>query len=173
MIASAANGFMNTNPADCTGTPFNFQPEYSSARPQNIIPWGIGPYMINNQFEIGHFEPCTSVTGRSTFTDGTFTDTLLQLPRPVRGGRAGDTPPASNRTTRRATAAATRTAGRRRPNLVTGCDVFFDAVGDLDYDGTSYRADWPTSVHPNRYPSPFLQLHADERWTALTARSSS
>ena len=26
MIASAANGFMNTNPADCSGTPFNFQP---------------------------------------------------------------------------------------------------------------------------------------------------
>ena len=26
MIASAANGFMNTNPFDCTGTPFNFQP---------------------------------------------------------------------------------------------------------------------------------------------------
>ena len=42
------------------------------------------------------------------------------------------------------------------PNQVTGCDVFFDAVGDLDFDGTSYRADWPTSVHPNRYPSTFL-----------------
>ena len=35
--------------------------------------------------------------------------------------------------------------------------MFFNAVGDLDYDGTSYRADWPTSVRPNRYPSTFLQ----------------
>ena len=24
MIASAANGFMNTSPVDCSGTPFNF-----------------------------------------------------------------------------------------------------------------------------------------------------
>ena len=40
---------------------------------------------------------------------------------------------------------------------MTGCDVFFGAVGDLDFDGTSYRADWPTSVTPNRYPATFQQ----------------
>ena len=72
MIASAANGFMNTNPFDCTGTPFNFEPAYSSARAQNIVPWRIGPYMINNQFEIGHFEPCTKITKASTVTTGSF-----------------------------------------------------------------------------------------------------
>lgn len=77
MIASAANGFMNTSPVDCSGTPFNFQSEYSSARAQNIIPWGIGPYMINDQFELGHFEPCTSVTGSATLTEGTFTDSYF------------------------------------------------------------------------------------------------
>jgi hypothetical protein len=38
MIASGANGFMNTSPADCSGTPFNFQPEYSTASPNNIVP---------------------------------------------------------------------------------------------------------------------------------------
>ena len=38
------------------------------------MPWGFGPYNINTQFEIGHFEPCTTLTGRSTFTDGPFTD---------------------------------------------------------------------------------------------------
>ena len=54
------------------------------------------------------------------------------------------------------------------PNQVTGCDVFFGAVGDLDYDGTSYRADWPTSVHPNRYPSPFLQETPTSRGSAFT-----
>ena len=53
----------------------NFAQEYSSARPQNIIPWGIGPYMINDEFEVGHFEPCTSVSGPGTFTSGSFTDT--------------------------------------------------------------------------------------------------
>src|SRR5579875_11425 len=39
MQASAANGFMNTSIADCSGTPFNFQPEYNTASRQNIIPW--------------------------------------------------------------------------------------------------------------------------------------
>jgi hypothetical protein len=65
---------MNTNPADCSGTPFNFQPS-TRPRAQNIIPWGIGPYMINDQYELGHFEPCTSVTGSAVLTEGTFTDT--------------------------------------------------------------------------------------------------
>ena len=156
MIASAANGFMNTNPADCSGTPFNFQQEYSSARAQNLIPWGIGPYMINDQYEIGHFEPCTSVSGPATFTDGTFTDTYYQHcsgpyettaedpylePDDAPCYKFGDTH-----------------GGTTAPNLVTGCPVFFDAIGDLDYDGTPYYPDWPDSVLPDRYPSTFLQL---------------
>ena len=156
MIASAANGFMNTSPADCTGTPFNFQPEYSSARAQNIIPWGIGPYMINDQFELGHFEPCTSVTGSATLTEGTFTDTyFLNCHGPYEKGaedpnlEPDDSPCYKFGDTHGGTAA---------PNLVTGCDVFFDAVGDLDWDGTSYRPDWPDSVVPDRFPSTFLQL---------------
>ena len=48
--------------------------------------------------------------------------------------------------------------GTAAPNLVTGCDVFFGAVGDLDWDGTSYYPDWPDSVVPDRFPSTFLQL---------------
>jgi uncharacterized membrane protein len=39
MTASAANGFMNTNIADCTGTPFTFHAEYSTAKQQNQVPW--------------------------------------------------------------------------------------------------------------------------------------
>jgi hypothetical protein len=72
MIASAANGFMNTSIADCSGTPFNFQPEYNTARAQNVIPWGFGPYIINSQFEIGHFEPCTSLQNPVTTTGDTY-----------------------------------------------------------------------------------------------------
>jgi len=155
MIASAANGFMNTNPADCSGTPFNFQPEYSSARAQNIIPWGIGPYMINSEFEIGHFEVCTQVVGGAVLTEGNFTDTYYQNcrgpyekttedpnlePDDSPCFRAGDTH-----------------GGTAAPNLATGCDVFFDAIGDLDYDGTSYYPDWPDSVTPDNFPSTFLQ----------------
>ncbi len=86
MIASAANGFMNTSPFSCKGHRFNFQPEYSTARARNIIPWGIGPYMINDQYEIGHFEPCTSVTGKAHRHDQQGQGHLLQaLHRPVRG----------------------------------------------------------------------------------------
>jgi hypothetical protein len=40
---------------------------------------------------------------------------------------------------------------------VTGCDVFFNAIGDLDYDGTSYRANWPDSTTAGPFPTPFLQ----------------
>src|ERR1700722_6070877 len=78
MIASAKNGFMNTNPSDCTGTPFNLQPAYNTARARNIIPWGIGPYMINTEYEIGHWEPCTSVSGPAVFTAGSFKDTYYK-----------------------------------------------------------------------------------------------
>ena len=41
MIASAANGFMNTSLADCSGTPFNFQPEYSTAKAAEHRPLGL------------------------------------------------------------------------------------------------------------------------------------
>jgi hypothetical protein len=156
MIASAANGFMNTSPADCSGTPFNFQPEYSSARAQNIIPWGIGPYMINDQFEVGHFEPCTSVVGSAVFTEGSFSDTYYQTCRGPYDTvtedpnlEPDDAPCFNFGDTHGGTAA---------PNLVTGCDVFTDAIGDLDYDGTSYYPNWPDSVRPDRFPSTFLQL---------------
>ena len=155
MIASASNGFMNTNPFDCTGTPFNFQPEYSSARAQNIVPWGIGPYMINSQYEIGHFEPCTSVTGAATTTIGSFTDTYYtRCKGPYE--TAKDTSAKFEPDDSPCFKAGDTHGGTAAPNLVTGCDVFFDAIGDLDYDGTQYRADWPNSTSPGPFPSPFL-----------------
>ena len=62
MQASAANGFQNTSIANCAGTPFNFQPEYSTAAPANIIPWAALQTNISTEFETGHFEPCTSLS---------------------------------------------------------------------------------------------------------------
>ena len=41
MVASAANGFMNTNIVTCNGTPFNFQPLFNTARKQNSIQWSV------------------------------------------------------------------------------------------------------------------------------------
>jgi hypothetical protein len=56
MVASVANGYMNTNVHTCKGTPFAFHPEYSSASPNNIVPWAAlqaGPGLA---VETGHFE---------------------------------------------------------------------------------------------------------------------
>lgn len=39
---------------------------------------------------------------------------------------------------------------------MTGCDVTFSG-GDVDFDGTPYWADWPTSTTPGQFPSTFLQ----------------
>jgi hypothetical protein len=47
--------------------------------------------------------------------------------------------------------------GTTAPNLVTGCPVFFNAIGDLDYDGSPYYRDWPNSTKAGPFPSPFLQ----------------
>ena len=150
MIASAANGFMTSDPTSCDGTPFNFEPEYWSAAADNIIPWGDGPYMLDTQFETGHFEPCTSLTGLVSDGDPFYTncggpyDTVAEDPNI----EPDDSPCYPFGDTH---------GGTVPPNLVTGCDVFFGAIGDLDYDGTPYYADWPTSSQPGKFPGTFVQ----------------
>jgi uncharacterized membrane protein len=71
MTASAANGFMNTNIADCTGTPFSFHAEYSTAEQQNQVPWAALEGGVLMQQEIGHSEVCNSVKNQDPFTFGT------------------------------------------------------------------------------------------------------
>jgi len=71
MTASAANGFMNTNIADCTGTPFTFHAEYSTAKQQNQVPWAALEGGVLMQQEIGHSEVCNSVKNQDPFTFGT------------------------------------------------------------------------------------------------------
>jgi hypothetical protein len=41
--------------------------------------------------------------------------------------------------------------------VVTGCQDDLVQNGDLDFDGTPYWPDWPTSTTPNTFPSTFLQ----------------
>ena len=62
MVASASNGFMNTNIADCSGTPFTFHAEYSTAEQQNQVPWAAAEGGVLMEQEIGHSEVCNSVT---------------------------------------------------------------------------------------------------------------
>ena len=68
MTASAANGFMNTNIADCSGTPFTFHAEYSTAKQQNQVPWAALEGGVLMEQEIGHSEVCNSVTNQDPFS---------------------------------------------------------------------------------------------------------
>jgi hypothetical protein len=56
MVASGANGFMNTNSATCATSPFSFHPEYSTAKAGNIVPWTALFANVNFAVETGHFQ---------------------------------------------------------------------------------------------------------------------
>lgn len=156
VIASAANGFMNTDPFTCKGTPFNFQPEYSTAKAANFLVWGPGEYNINDQYEIGHFEACTSLSGAKTEPLGKGTDTYYTNCKGPYEATADSGSKAEPNDAPCYPAGDTH-GGASPPDLVTGCAVFFDAIGDLDYDGSGYWPDWPNSTTPDSFPSPFLQ----------------
>src|SRR6266536_1688855 len=64
MIASAKNGFMNTNVNTCAGTPHTFHAEYATAAQQNQVPWAALEGGVLMQQEIGHFESCNSVANQ-------------------------------------------------------------------------------------------------------------
>ena len=67
MTASASNGFKHTNIADCSGTPFTFHAEYSSARQINQVPWAALEGGVLLEQEIGHSEACSSVRNQDPF----------------------------------------------------------------------------------------------------------
>jgi len=56
MVASGKNGFANTNISNCQTTPFDFHPEYSTAKPENLVPWAALEANVNIAVETGHFE---------------------------------------------------------------------------------------------------------------------
>jgi hypothetical protein len=159
MIASAANGFMNTSIFNCSGTPFNFQPLFNTARAANSIGWSVLLSGILSQFEIGHFIPCSSLSGTITLT-GAFTDTSGAF---CNGAYENGGPPDTGVTSQELTDALCYPKGDTHggvapPNEVTGCEDNLTQNGDLDFDGTTYRADYPHSLTPGPFPTPFLQL---------------
>lgn len=159
MIASAKNGFMATSIKDCSGTPFNYQPEYSTAKKANIIPWAALETNISTQFEIGHFEPCTKVLHPMPLTLGTFHDTFWQdCVSPYEATTDPDGKPNPELSDAPCYPKGFTHGGQAPPNMVAGCIQTIAQNGDLDYDGTSYWPNWPSSVKPNKWPSPFLQL---------------
>jgi hypothetical protein len=163
MQASAANGFMATNINDCSGVPFNYEPEYNTSGVKNIVPWAADQVNVSTQFEIGHFEACSRVTqplsvntipfpGLAEFTDVTWNR--------CHGPYENTTPPAQEKHEPGDAFCYPKGDthfGQAPPNIVTGCvdDVFQN--GDLDFDGNPYWPDWPNSTTPNRFPSTFLQ----------------
>ncbi|MGI9009366.1 MAG: hypothetical protein ACR2FU_24785 [Streptosporangiaceae bacterium] len=76
MVASAHNGFADTNYKDCSGFPHTFHAEYSTASQQNQVPWAALEGGVLMQEEIGHAETCASLTHKDAFNaPGFFIDT--------------------------------------------------------------------------------------------------
>ena len=161
MVASATNGFMNTNFFNCNGTPFNFQPLFNTARSQNSIGWSVLLSGILNQFEIGHFEPCSKVTGKISLqlAPGVTDTSWLECHGAYEAAGPPDPTPGGQEPTDALCYKKGDTHGslNTAPNLVTGCLDDFTQNGDLDFDGTDYYPDFPNSLKPGPFPSPFLQ----------------
>ncbi len=162
MQASAANGFANTSIVDCSGTPFNFQPEYNTAKVGNIIPWAALQTNISTEFETGHWESCTKLTDAITNpfdpsdTGGTYNG--CKGPYETAGGpegaESGDALCYYKGDTHSGYAGAgTSTA----PDEATGCQDNVFQNGDLDFDGSPYWSEWPTSTTAGTYPGSFVE----------------
>ena len=166
MQASAPNGFMTTSSADCSGTPFNFQPEYNTAKAGNIIPWAAIQTDISTEFETGHWEACTSLSDQLAANPIDPNDTSpvynqCNGPYEAAGAPEGNTPEVGDAPCylAGATHPGFNGAGSSTPpNRMTGCLAYVFQNGDLDFDGTPYWTEWPTSLKPNTFPSSFLEL---------------
>jgi hypothetical protein len=82
MTASAGNGFMNTSPANCAGTPFTFHAEYNTASVNNRVPWAALEGGVLMEQELGHSEVCSSLKNQDPFSESfangqSFTDTAV------------------------------------------------------------------------------------------------
>jgi hypothetical protein len=165
MQASAANGFQNTSIANCAGTPFNFQPEFSTAKSANVTPWAAIQTDISTEFETGHWESCAALSDPLSPNPLDASDTGGDY-NECSGPYENAGPPDS--TTPETGEAQCYLAGDTHPgfdgpgsstppDLTTGCqdDVFQN--GDLDFDGSPYWTEWPTGTHPTIYPSTFVE----------------
>jgi len=78
MIASASNGFMNTNYQTCAGSPFTFHAEYNTAKKQNQVPWAALQGGVLMEQEIGHNEVCSSLTHQDPLTGAGLVDNSVR-----------------------------------------------------------------------------------------------
>jgi hypothetical protein len=86
IVASAKNGFMDTNYKTCAGKAFTFHAEFATAAPQNRVPWAALEGGVLMEQEIGHGEVCSSLANNDpvnvhyaeagqTFVDSKIFDT--------------------------------------------------------------------------------------------------
>jgi hypothetical protein len=167
MQASAANGFMATKMGNCSGVPFNYEPEYSTAKQGNVIPWAALQTNISTQFEIGHWTPCSTLSDPATggllaFTLGDPFWLTCNGPYEGQSDSASGNPEGFGGDAFCYPAGDTHTALNQfgvfaDPNTMTGCLDFLSG-GDIDFDGTSYWPDWPTGTSPTAAtPGSFVQ----------------
>jgi len=147
MQASAANGFANTSIIDCSGTPYNFQPEYSSASQHNIVPWAALATNISTEFETGHYEGCSSLSKPGTLDIGGVPDTYYSECHGIYERDGGSEGPETSDALCYP-AGDTHNGLAVAPDLATGCMDDFAQNGDLDFDGEPYWPDWPTGANP-------------------------
>jgi len=160
--ASAANGFEYVD-MNCNVGLANFQPEYNTAAKNNINPWAALQTDVSTEYETGHFEPCSSVSGSISNpfdpadTGGTYTTCAgaYEGSSPTEGAETSDELcyPANDTHTDYA-GAGTSAVGAS----IANCQDNVQQNGDLDFNGTPYRTEWPTSAKPTSlYPSSFVQ----------------
>jgi hypothetical protein len=162
MQASGANGFKSTSYADCSGEPFDYQPEYNTSVRENIVPWAALQTNISTQYEIGHFEACSSVTDPVIFspTRNASDTTWLHCHGPYETTTTSDGGSSNPEVTDAPCFPAGDTHGvlNSAPDTVTGCVDFLTQNGDLDFDGSPYWPEWPTGTSPTSlYPGSFVQ----------------
>jgi hypothetical protein len=136
MTASVANGFghilYTPNSSTCQAAPYAFHPEYSTGNPRGNT-WSAHTYNVAMSDEIGHFENCLAIDANGNCTSPGAQDPSLDA------DDVGCVPGTDSTLVH-----------------IDGC--FGD---DEDFDGQSYRPDWP-GTNPNVFldrllhPSPVL-----------------
>jgi hypothetical protein len=123
MTASIANGFghilYTPNSSTCQVAPYAFHPEYSTASPRGNT-WSLHTYNVAMSDEIGHFENCLAIDEDGNCTSPGGEDPTLD------GDDTGCLPAADSSLVK-----------------IINC-----TAADQDYDGQSYRLDWP-GTNPN------------------------
>jgi hypothetical protein len=137
MTASIANGFghilYTPKSSTCQEAPYAFHPEYSTANPRGNT-WSLHTYNVAMSDEIGHFENCLAIDAT-----GTCTSAGAQDPSGVDSDDTGCLPAADSTLVK-----------------INEC-----TASDGDWDGQSYRLDWP-GTNPNPavdralHPTPVL-----------------